>query len=237
MYKRVLLKISGEVFMNDDGGPFDHAKYDKVAKTIAKFKKNNDVELAIVVGAGNIWRQRDNLDSGMDRVDSDKLGMLATNFNAKNLEHHLLQNDVDAQVMSAVYVDGISGYEVRWARTKLEDGGVVVLGGGTGNPYFTTDSAAALRAIELQCDVIMKATKVDGVYSDDPNKNPDAERYAELTFKRALDEQLQVMDMAAFSLCQENNMPILVFDFTDPENLEKVYKDHSLGTIVSSKAA
>jgi uridylate kinase len=234
MYKKVLLKVSGEVFMNDDGGPFDHAKYEKVAKTIASFKQEHDVELAVVVGAGNIWRFRDNQESNMPRVESDKMGMLATNFNAKNLEFHLLQNDQYAVAMTAFGAENVPGYHSEWAATVMNDGGVVVLGGGTGNPYFTTDSAAALRAIELQCDVIMKATKVDGVYSDDPNTNPDAERYSKLTFARALEEQLKVMDMAAFSLCQENDMPILVFDFTNPENLEKVYKDHSLGTIVTN---
>jgi len=234
MEKRILLKVSGEIFENENGGPFDHAKYDEVAKAIVEFKKKNDVEIAIVVGAGNIWRARDNQGLNMDRVASDKMGMQATNFNAKNLEFHLQKNGIMAQALTASSAANIENYDVEIASMILNNDGIVILAGGTGNPYFTTDSAAALRSLELNCDLLMKATKVDGVYSADPHKNPKAERYAELTYDKVLKDELQVMDLAAIALCRDNNMPVYVFDFTDSANLEKAYQDRSLGTIIKS---
>lgn len=229
-----MLKVSGEVFMNDDGGPFDHKKYERVAKAIIDLIKNEDVQVAVVVGAGNIWRYRDNKDTNMDRVASDKMGMLATNMNAKNLEFHLQQSGIGAIALSAFEAENVDMYDVNLAREALNDGEVVVLAGGTGNPYFTTDSAAALRALELECDVLMKATKVDGVYTADPMKDKNAERYDTLTYDKALAENLQVMDLAAVALCRDNELPVLVFDFTDPDNLDKVYKDSNLGTLITS---
>jgi len=234
MEKRILLKVSGEIFQNDNGGPFDHAKYNKVAEAIVKFKEGNGVEVVVVVGAGNIWRARDNQDLNMDRVESDKMGMMATNFNAKNLEFHLKENGAKAQAMTAAYASNVDAYDVDWARSILEENGIVVLAGGTGNPYFTTDSAAAVRALELQCDLIMKATKVDGIYSADPMKDPKATRYAELTYDKILEDRLHLMDLTAIALCRDNEMPVYVFDFTDPRNLEKAFQDRSLGTIVKS---
>jgi len=234
MEKRILLKVSGEIFQNDNGGPFDHSKYNKVAEAIVKFKKDRDVEIAIVVGAGNIWRARDNQDLNMDRVESDKMGMVATNFNAKNLEFHLKENGAKAQAMTAAYTVNVPGYDVEWARGVLDEGGIVILAGGTGNPYFTTDSAAAVRSLELQCDLIMKATKVDGIYSADPVKDPKATRYSELTYDKILKDRLHLMDLTAIALCRDNDMPVYVFDFTDPSNLEKAFADRTLGTIVRS---
>jgi len=232
MYKRLMLKISGEVFLAEDGDCFDFEKFDAVAGAISDLV-NKGIQVAVVTGAGNIWRYRDNKKSDLDRVKSDKLGMLATNFNAEVLKKSLEEKGVKARAVTAFYSENFDAYDVDSAREDLENGEVVICAGGTGNPYFTTDSAAALRALELNCDVVFKATKVDGVYSDDPVKNPDAKRYDELTYDRALAENLKVMDLTAVALCRDNDLPVLVFDFTDPGNLDKVFQNPELGTLIS----
>ena len=234
MYKRVLVKISGEMFGCDDGGSFDFAKYDVVAKAIAGFAKSKSVEVGIVVGAGNVWRFRDTQGSQLPRVVADQMGMTATVFNAKLLENAFHKLRVKALAISDFDVPQlISVYEPSEARRLMDQGNILIFAGGTGNPYFTTDSAAALRALELECDILMKATKVDGVYSADPKKNPNAERYKELSYDKVLQRNLQVMDLAAISLCRDNNLPVLVFDFTDPLNLARVFSDFKLGTLIS----
>jgi uridylate kinase len=232
--KRILLKISGEVFSNEDGSSFDFEKFDQVAKTLADFIKDKGVELAIVSGAGNLWRYRDTKGSALDRVTADQMGMTATVFNAKLLENSLVSAGVEAVAVSDFPVpELLPTYDPHEAYELVSHGVTMILAGGTSNPYFTTDSAAALRALELECDILMKATKVDGVYSDDPHKNPDAERYSELSYDEVLEKNLQVMDLAAISLCRDNGMKVLVFDFTDPDNLAKVFEDFSLGTLIS----
>lgn len=235
MYKRVLLKVSGELFQNSDGSAFDFVKYELFAKYIAEFALKSAVDLAIVVGAGNLWRFRDTTDSTLDRVVADKLGMTATVFNAKLLELNLSKNSVDAVAVSGFSVpDLLPDYEVEEARAILDQGMVVILAGGTGNPYFTTDSCAVLRALELQCDLLIKATKVNGVYDSDPVKNPNAQKYSTITYQEALEKGLQVMDLAALSLAKDNNLPTLVFDFSNPENLMSVFENFGLGTLVTN---
>jgi uridylate kinase len=232
--KRILLKISGEIFSNSDGSSFDFDKFDAVAKTVAEFIKDKGVEVAIVSGAGNLWRYRDTKGSALDRVTADQLGMTATVFNGKLLENALINQDVNAVVMSDFPVPELAPtYDPIEAVELMAHGITLILAGGTGNPFFTTDSAAALRALELNCDLLIKATKVDGVYSDDPVTTPNATRYSELSYDEVLEKNLQVMDLAAISLCRDNDLKVLVFDFTDYKNLAKVFEDFSLGTIIS----
>lgn len=234
MYKRILLKISGEMFQADDNGSFDFKKFDAVTKVIADFVRDKGVELAIVCGAGNIWRYRDTKDSALARVVADQMGMTATVFNAKLLENSFMKEGVKAVAITDFPVPELMPtYDPILAKDLISRGNILVLAGGTSNPYFTTDSAASLRALELGCDLVMKATKVDGVYSEDPMKNPDATRFAELSYDQVLEKNLQVMDLAAISLCRDNDLPVLVFDFTDPANLAKVFSDFSLGTLIS----
>jgi uridylate kinase len=235
MYNRVLLKVSGELFQNSDGSAFDFAKYDEVAKYICDFVLQTGVDLAVVVGAGNLWRYRDTAGAGLDRVDADKLGMVATTFNAKLLENAILKYNLEAVAVSDFPVpDLLPSYDVHYARVILEQNSVLILAGGTGNPYFTTDSCAVLRALELGCDLLIKATKVDGVYDSDPKKNPGAKKYAELKFSEVLAQNLEVMDLPAISLAKDNNLPIFVFDFTNPANLIEAYNDFSKGTLVTN---
>ena len=233
MTKRVFLKISGEMFSASNGS-FDFDNYAKVAKSIADFGAGANVDIAIVVGAGNIWRYRDTKDSNLDRVTADQLGMTATIFNAKLLESALQAVGQDAVALTDFSDNKVMPkYNPRVAREYLDNGHILILAGGTGNPFFTTDSAAALRALELDCEILLKATKVDGVYSADPKVNPNAERYKELSYDEVLKKKLEIMDLAAISLCRDNALPVLVFDFTDQKNLAKVFADHSLGTLVS----
>lgn len=228
-----MLKLSGEFFSNDSDS-FNADKIHTVAKTIYEFKSQCNVDLVIVVGAGNVWRFRDNQHLDMSRNLSDKLGMTATNFNAVLLSEMLL-NCGDKSVAMSCYTndDLMLKYNTEAATNLLQMGHTIVLGGGTGNPFSTTDSAAVLRALELDCDVVFKATKVDGVYDSDPNKNPDAVRFEEISFQQALSLGLKVMDAAAFGMAMENELPILVFDFSKPNNLQSVFSDPSIGTLVS----
>jgi uridylate kinase len=234
MYKRILLKISGEMFSAEDGSSFDFEKYTKVAKVISAFVKKHSVELAIVVGAGNIWRYRDTTGAGLDRVEADQLGMTATCFNAKLLENALNKVGSPAVAMSDFSVPNLlEDYHYKLANDVLSAGEICILAGGTGNPFFTTDSCAVLRALELDCEILFKATKVDGVYDSDPHKNKDAKRYSTITYSEVLAKSLEVMDLAAISLAKDASLPLLVFDFSDYENLEKVMLNESLGTKVN----
>lgn len=232
-YKRILLKISGEALSKEAKGQGIHQPtLHALAEQIAGVSKSG-VELVIVVGGGNIWRYRDTADSGIERTASDTMGMLATIMNSVALQAALESFDCETRVLSAIQVPQVAEpYIRRRAVRHLEKGRVVICAGGTGNPFFTTDSAAALRALELSCDCVLKATNVDGVYDKDPNKHADATLFSTLSFREALERRLSVMDQAAFSLCQEQNLPIRVFNFTIPGMLQKAAKGGAVGTLV-----
>lgn len=231
-YKRVLLKLSGETLAGN-GASIHLDSVRGVAREIAAAHKNG-VQIAVVIGAGNIWR---GADKGIDRVNADYMGMLATIINSIGLADVLKEHGIATSVLSAVDVSKLAElYVVDTARRRLEEGQVVILAGGTGNPYFTTDTTAALRAAEVKADVILKATQVDGVYSDDPRKNPAATRYATVSFDEAIAKRLRIMDTAAFTLCRENKLPIIVFDFHREGNLGKVLAGEPVGTLVSDTA-
>jgi uridylate kinase len=230
--KRVMIKLSGELFAREDGFGLHHESLSTVAKSI-KEVVDAGFQVVVVVGGGNIWRFRDTQDSGIERTSSDAIGMLATIMNGVGLQSALESLDQYTRVCSAVNVPQLAEpYLKRKAERHLEKGRVVICTGGTGNPYFTTDSAAALRALELQCDVLLKATNVDGIYDKDPNKNKDAVKYDDLTFQEAIEQHLNVMDQSAFSLCMDQNLPIRVFNFSEKGSLLKAAKGEKIGTLV-----
>lgn len=232
MYKRILLKLSGETLQGVDGFGIDKTKVDQLAKQILNLQKE-DIEIAIVLGAGNFWRYRDTKDLEIDRTKADKLGMLATVFNCTVLAETLKGMGVNSIVYSAFDIQNLAySFDAEVAREDLVSGEILFLAGGTGNPYFTTDSAAVLRALELNCDVVLKATKVDGVYDSDPTINSDAKKFEKLTYQEAIEKNLQVMDQSAFSLARDNQLPIIVFNMLEEGNLEKVVKGEKIGTIV-----
>lgn len=231
-YKRVMLKLSGEVF---SGGSAEHGidrtKLEAVAERIAEAAK--ETELVIVVGGGNIWRYRDMKDIGIERTVSDAMGMLATIMNSVALQSALEHAGSSTRVLSAVHMPQLAEpYIRRRAIRHLEKGRIVICAGGTGNPFFTTDSAAALRALELDCDILLKATDVDGIYDKDPDTNKDAKLYDELPYMEAIERQLQVMDQAAFSLCMERKLPIRVFNFFKKGVMLDAVKGKDVGTLV-----
>lgn len=232
-YKRVILKLSGEALAGASGFGLDF----NVAKRIAlEIKELVDmgVEVGTVVGGGNIWRGRSG--EGMDRTTADYMGMMATCINALALQDSLESLGVDTRVQTAIEMKEIAEpYIRRRAMRHLEKGRVVIFGAGTGNPYFSTDTAAALRAAEIEADVILLAKKVDGVYDKDPHKYDDAKKYDELSYIEVLEQGLQVMDSTATSLCMDNNIPILVFALDNPENIKRVVLGENIGTIVSKK--
>jgi uridylate kinase len=202
------------------------------AKVLAM--RDLEVEVVIVLGAGNIWRGRDGLEHGMDRATADHMGMLATVLNALALADALERMGVTTRVQTAIEMRAIAEPYIRLRAIRhLEKGRVVIIGGGTGNPYFTTDTAAALRAMEVDADLLIKATKVDGVYTEDPHQNPDAERFDRLTYMQALGLQVGVMDATAISLCMENDLPILVLNLWQPHSLERAVVGESIGTLIS----
>ena len=229
-YQRVLLKLSGEALAGDKGSGFDEAT---IASICAGIRQAHDlgVQIGIVVGGGNFWRGRSS--GKMDRMDADKIGMLATVMNALAVKDALRQQGVPAAVMtSSVMPQVAEPFTSDKAIAALEAGTVVVFGGGTGNPIFSTDTASALRALEISADIMLKATMVDGVYDKDPHKFPDAVRYDTLTFTKVLDERLAVMDSTAASLCRDNGLPILVFDLADPDNIARAVRGEPVGTLV-----
>lgn len=232
-YKRILLKLSGESLMGSKQFGIDA---EMVMRYAAEIKQLTDegVEVAIVIGGGNIFRGIQAAANGIDRVQGDYMGMLATVINSMALQSGLEKAGVYTRLMSAIEMKEVGEpFIKRRAVRHLEKGRVVIFGAGTGNPYFTTDTAAALRATEVEADVILKGTRVDGIYDSDPEKNPDAKKYDTLTYGEALGKKLNVMDLTAFTLCQENNLPIIVFDMNTPGNLMKVVKGEKIGTIVS----
>ncbi|MCY2958194.1 MAG: UMP kinase [Planctomycetota bacterium] len=228
---RILLKLSGESLGTDASG-VDPQAVARVAESIARVHKLG-VEVAVVVGGGNLLRGAEFARCGTNRATADQMGMLATAINTLALQDGLERAGVETRAASAVEMRSMmENYIRRRAIRHLEKGRVVILAGGTGNPYFTTDTAAALRATELCADAIFKATKVDGVYSADPNKDKSATKYHTLTFQQALDQDLRVMDRTAFTLCMENNMPIMVFDMFVPGNMERAIRGEDIGTWV-----
>lgn len=236
-YKRILLKLSGEAFQNREKGlGIDPEITDGIAQRV-KTVADMGVEVAIVVGGGNIFRGASGEMRGIDRSSGDYMGMLATIINALALQNALEHAGVHTRVLTAIEIKkAAEPFILRRAIRHLEKRRVVILGGGTGNPYFSTDSAAALRASEIGADVLLKATKVDGVYTSDPMQDADAERYTSLTYQEALTKSLKVMDGAAFSLCMENGIPIIVFNFFEPGSIEGVVAGEKIGTLVSSNA-
>jgi uridylate kinase len=232
-YRRVLLKLSGEALMGDTGYGIDPKVVDDLATQI-KAVVDDGVQLAVTVGGGNIFRGMAGSAKGMDRSQADNIGMLATCMNALALQDAFERTGIPTRVMSAIEMRQVAEpYIRRRAMRHLEKGRVVIFAAGTGNPYFTTDTTAALRALEIDAECLMKATKVDGVYDCDPVKNPDAKRYESITYLDVLSKELHVMDSTATSLCMDNHLPMYVFDLTVPGNISRVLKGENVGTIVS----
>lgn len=231
-YSRIMLKLSGEVFAGDTSSGIDTPSLTDVASQIAGVAATG-LQVVVVVGGGNIWRYRDTTDSGIERSVSDAMGMLATIMNGVALQSALETKGIHTRVLSAIDVPQLAEpFLRRRALRHLEKKRVIICAGGTGNPYFTTDSAAALRALELGCDVLLKATNVDGIYDKDPRKHKDAKKYDEVTYQLALEKHLDVMDQAAFSLCQDQKLPIVVFNFLEKGSLLKAAKGEKIGTVV-----
>ena len=231
-YKRILLKLSGEALMGSQTHGIDPIKIDSYAKEIKKVF-DEGVEIAIVIGGGNIFRGVSGASKGMDRVQADYMGMLATVINGLAFQSALENNDIPTRLQTAIKIEAIAEPFIKRKATRhLEKGRVVIFGSGTGNPYFTTDSAAVLRAIEINADVILKGTRVDGIYNEDPEKNKEAIKFDTLSFDDVLKKGLKVMDTTAFTLSQENKLPIIVFDMNTPHNLINVVRGKNIGTRV-----
>ena len=232
-YSRVLVKLSGEALMGQGDYGIDAAVLKRIAGELEEIA-GSGVQLAVVVGGGNIFRGAGLARDGMDRVTADHMGMLATVMNALAMQDALENRGLHARVMSAIRINEVcEDYIRRRAVRHLEKGRVVICAAGTGNPFFTTDTAAALRAIEINADVLLKATKVDGVYSADPVHNPDAVRYARLTFDRVLAEKLSVMDATAIVMCRDNHLPLQVFNLNNPGDLTRAVRGDEVGTVVT----
>jgi uridylate kinase len=231
-YKRILLKLSGESLMGQRQYGIDNNQVLQYAHDI-KSVKDAGMEIAIVVGGGNIFRGLSAEKSGMERAQADYMGMLATVINCMALQNALESIGVETRLQSAIKMEQIcEPYIRRRAMHHLEVGKIVIFGAGTGNPYFTTDTAASLRAIEIKADVVLKGTRVDGIYTADPEKDPAATRYDEISFQEVYDKGLNVMDMTAITLCQENKLPIIVFDMNKPGNFMKIAQGEPIGTLV-----
>ena len=232
-YKRILLKLSAEPLLGDKEFGIDSSVLSMYAKEI-KSVADLGIEVAIVIGGGNIFRGVSGVEGGMkDRANADYMGMLATVINAMALQSALENEGVYTRLTSAIKMEQIAEPFIRRRAIRhLEKGRVVIFGAGTGNPYFTTDTAASLRAVEIEADVILKGTRVDGIYTADPEKDASATRYDEISFTDAIKRNLKVMDMTAFTLCQENALPIIVFDMNKPGNLAQIVKGKSIGTLV-----
>lgn len=232
-YKRILLKLSGEALMGDRPYGIDPIRLKEYAKEINEVLKTG-VEIAIVIGGGNIFRGVAGASNGMDRVQGDHMGMLATCINGLALQSALEDEGIHTRLQTAIEIKEIAEpYIKRRANRHLEKGRVVIFGGGTGNPYFTTDTAAVLRAIEIHADAILKGTRVDGVYTADPEKDASAVKYDNITFKDVINKGLKVMDMTAFTLSEENKLPIIIFDMNKKGNLQKLIAGEKIGTLVN----
>lgn len=236
-YNRVLLKLSGEVFGKDKQG-LDFTTVNQVASRIRNVHKKTGAEIAVVVGAGNLFRARYIEGTKVDHVVADQIGMLGTVMNAMALQEEMERLGNSTRVMSSIAIPTVCELFIRRrALRHMEKGRIVILAGGTGNPYFTTDSAAALRAIELKCNVLLKASNVDGVYDKDPNKFPDAKKIEKIDYQNALEKHLKIMDNTAFALCQSRKMPIVVFNFNQKDSLERIINGEKIGTLVSDHSA
>ena len=232
-YKRILLKLSGEALMGDQNHGIDPVRMKEYAEEIKQIQQTG-TEIAIVIGGGNIFRGVSGASKGMDRVQADYMGMLATVINGLALQSALENADVPTRLQTAIRIEAIAEPFIKRRATRhLEKGRVVIFGGGTGNPYFTTDTAATLRAIEVEADVILKGTRVDGIYTADPEKDPTATKYETISFDEVFQKKLNIMDLTAFTLCQENNLPIIVFNMNEKGNLMKVCKGENVGTLVN----
>lgn len=232
-YKRILLKLSGEALGGPTGLNINPQAVRSMAGQIRAVRKLK-VQIVIVVGGGNIFRGLSGSKRGMDRTTGDYMGMLATIINALALQDALEKLKVPTRVLSAISISQVAEPFIRRRAVRhLEKGRVVIFAGGTGNPYFSTDTTAALRANEIGADVVLKATKVDGIYDDDPQKNPKAKRYSQICYSDALRQRLKVMDSTAFSLCMDNKMPIIVFNFSQPNNLKRIILGEQIGTLVT----
>ncbi len=232
-YKRILLKLSGESLMGDDNFGMDTKVISQYARDIKEIT-DLGVQVAVVIGGGNIYRGMNEAETGIERAHGDYMGMLATVINGMALQASLEKIGVYTRLQSAIKMEQIAEpYIRRRAIRHLEKGRVVIFGAGTGNPYFTTDTAGSLRAIEINADVILKGTRVDGIYTADPEKDPTATKYQQISFQECLSKNLRVMDMTAFTLCMENKLPIIVFDMNRPDNLKRVVAGEQVGTIVT----
>jgi uridylate kinase len=232
-YQRILLKLGGEALAGNGGIGIDPLRAEEVAECVEAVRTLG-VQIAVVIGAGNLWRGREGIERGMERATADYMGMLGTVMNSLALMDALERGGSVTRVMSAIEMRAVAEpYIRRRAIRHLEKNRVVILGGGTGNPYFSTDTAAALRAMEIEADIVIKATKVDGVYDADPEKKPDAKRFDHLTYIDALNKRLQVMDSTAISLCMDNNLPILVLDMWQEDSLTRAVMGKPVGTEIS----
>lgn len=231
-FKRILLKLSGQSFSGSQKLGIDSETVNAIAKGV-KETREAGIDVAIVIGAGNIIRGEAASEQGSDRAQADYMGMLGTVINSLALQDALERIGVDTRVQTAITMAAVAEPFVRRRAVRhLEKGRVVILAAGTGNPYFTTDTAASLRALEIHADAVLKATNVDGVYDCDPRKNPNAKRYEEVDFSEAIQMNLGVMDLTAFALCKENNLPIVVFNVTDPSNIKRAATGENIGTLV-----
>lgn len=231
-YKRILLKLSGEALMGDQSYGIDINRVSQYARDIKEIHEKG-IEIAIVIGGGNIYRGLSAEQAGMDRVQADYMGMLATVINSMALQDALEKVQIKTRLLTAIKMEQICEPFIRRRAVRhLEKGRVVIFGAGTGNPYFTTDTAASLRAIEINADVVLKGTRVDGIYTADPLKDSNATRFDEITFQDVYNRGLSVMDMTAFTLCQENKLPIIVFDMNKPGNLTRLANGEPIGTLV-----
>ena len=234
MYKRIVLKLSGEALAGERGFGLDAEKVSEITGELAEIHALG-VEIGLVVGGGNFFRGVEEQAKEMDRVSADNMGMLSTVINAIALQDALEQRGVQCRVMTAVFMNQIAEpYIRRRAVRHLEKGRVVIFGAGTGNPFFTTDTAASLRAIEINAEILLKATKVNGIYDSDPVSNPDAKRYTRLTFDKVLNDRLNVMDATAIVMCRENNLPLQVFNLFNAGDLMRIVQGEDVGTVVTA---
>ncbi|MCR4408479.1 MAG: UMP kinase [Anaerolineae bacterium] len=231
-YRRILLKLGGEALAGPQGFGIDPNRAEKVAAKV-KSVKDREVEIAIVIGAGNLWRGKDGLAHGMDRATADHMGMLATVMNSLALQDALERQGITTRVQTAIEMRALAEPYIRLRAIRhLEKGRVVILGAGTGNPYFTTDTAAALRAVEINAEVLIKATKVDAVYESDPHLNPDARRFERLSYLDALNMRVGILDSTAITICMDNNLPIIVVNLWEENSIERAVMGESIGTTI-----
>ncbi len=233
-YKRVLLKLTGELFGFDNGKGINFSAYDHISKILVNFVKKTNIELVVVIGGGNIFRGREK-DSEVDEASADYMGMMATIINGLGLQESIERNGGSTRMMTAFEVKAVAEPFIRRrAMRHLDKGHIVILSAGVGSPFFTTDSGAALRAAELKCEVLLKASNVDGVYSSDPNIDPDAIKYSKLTFDEAISKGLKIMDTSAFLICKQKNIPIIVFNINKLDTLKDAVLDKGFGTLVTN---